>query len=99
LVKKQLATNDLSWVGNAAYLIGLHGSVEDQKVLEARLKRWQEEWGNRVAEADAQRQGRIERELVYALIHAKSWKLSPERVRELQLGCITQMCKESNPIR
>jgi len=99
LVKKQLATNDLSWVGNAAYLIGLHGSVEDQKVLEARLKRWQEEWGNRVAEANEQQQGRIERELVYALIHAKSWKLSPERVRELQLGCITQMCKESNPIR
>jgi hypothetical protein len=99
LVKKQLATDDLSWASNAAYLIGLHGSAEDQKVLEARLKRWQEEWGNRVAEADAQNQGRIERELVWALIHGKSWKLSPERVKELQMGCITQMCKQSNPVK
>jgi hypothetical protein len=99
LVKKLLATDDLAAVSNAAYLIGLHGSADDQKVLEARLKRWQEEWGNRVAEADAQHQGRIEQELVWALIHGKSWKLSPERVRELQLGCITQMCKQSNPIK
>jgi len=96
LVKKRLATDDLSWAGTAAYLIGLHGSADDKQVLEARLKRWQEEWGNRVAEADAQQQGRIERELIWALIHSKSWKLSPERVRELQLGCITQMCKQSN---
>ena len=99
LVKKLLATDDLSWAGTAAYLIGLHGSPDDQKLLEARLKRWQEQWGNRVAEADAQNQGRIERELIWALTHAKSWKLSPERVRELQLGCVTQMCKQSNPIK
>jgi len=99
LVKKRLATDDLSWAGTAAYLIGLHGSADDKQVLEARLKRWQEEWGNRVAEADAQHQGRIERELISALIRGNSWKLSPERVRELQLGCITQMCKQSNPIK
>lgn len=99
LVKKLLATDDRSWAGNAAYLIGLHGSADDRDVLEARLKRWQEEWGNRVAEADEQQQGRIERELIWALIHGKSWKLPPERLRELQMGCITQMCKQSNPVR
>lgn len=99
LVKKLLATDDRAAASLAAYLIGLHGSADDEQVLEARLKRWYEEWGNRVAEADAQHQGRIERELIYALIHGKSWKLSPERVRELQMGCITQLCKQSNPIR
>jgi hypothetical protein len=99
LVKKLLATDDLAPASTAAYLIGLHGSPDDQKVLEARLKRWQEEWGNRVAEADEQHQGRIERELVWALTHGKSWKLSPERLRELQMGCITQMCKQSNSIQ
>ena len=98
-MKKRLATDDLSAAGTAAYLIGLHGSAADQKVLEARLKRFYDEWGNRVAQADAQNQGRIEGELVWALTHAKSWKLSPERVKELQLGCITQMCKQSNPIK
>jgi len=52
-----------------------------------------------VAEADEQHQGRIERELIWAVTHGKAWKLSPERLRELQMGCITQMCKQSNPIR
>jgi hypothetical protein len=99
LVKKLLATDDRTWVGSAAYLMGLHGSADDKEVLEARLKRWQEEWKNRVAEADDQQQGRIETELVWALIHGNSWKLPPERLRELQMGCITQMCKQSNPIR
>ena len=99
LVKKLLVTDDRSWASNAAYLIGLHGSADDKQVLEARLKRWQEEWGNRVVEADDQQQGRIERELIWALIHGKSWKLPPERLRELQMGCITQLCKQSNPIR
>jgi len=99
LVKKLLATDDPAAASTAAYLIGLHGSADDKQVLEARIKRWYEEWGNRVAEADAQHQGRIESELVYALMKGKSWKLSPERLRELQMGCITQMCKQSNPIR
>lgn len=99
LVKKLLMTDDRSIASNAAYLIGLHGSVDDKEVLEARLKRWREQWGNRVVEADEQQQGRIERELVWALIHGKAWKLPPERLRELQMGCITQMCKQSNLIR
>ena len=99
LVKRLLATDDRSWASNAAYLIGLHGSADDKEVLEARLKRWQDEWRNRVVEADDQQQGRIERELIWALIHGNSWKLPPERQRELQLGCITQMCQHSNPIR
>jgi hypothetical protein len=98
LVKKLLETDDRSAASHAAYLIGQHGSAADQQVLEARLKRWQEEWRNRVAEADEQHQGRIERELIWALIHGKSWKLSPERQRELQMGCLTQLCKQSNPI-
>jgi hypothetical protein len=99
LVKKLLATDDRSYASTAAYLIGLHGSADDKEVLEARLKRWQEEWGNRVVEADDQQQGRIERELVWALTHGNAWKLSPERLRELQMGCITQMCKRSNPVQ
>ena len=99
LLKKLLATDDRSWASNAAYLIGLHGSADDKEVLEARLKRWQEEWRNRLVEAEDQQQGRIERELIWALTHGKSWKLPPERLRELQMGCITQMCKQSNPIQ
>ena len=99
LLKKLMDTDDAPMASHAAYLIGVHGSAGDEKLLEARLKRWQEQWRDRVAEADAQQQGQIERELIYALIHGKAWELSPERVRELQLSCLTKMCKENNIVR
>jgi hypothetical protein len=99
VVKKLLETDDVRAASEAAYLIGLHGVAGDEQVLEARLKRWREQWRDRVLEADAQQQGQIERELIYALINGKAWKLPAERVRELQTSCITQLCKQSNPVR
>ena len=99
LVKKYLETDDPPLASYAAYVIGLHGGTSDREVLEARLKRWREDWGNRVAQADAEQQGRIERELIDALVRGKAWKLSDQRVRELTTGCVTQLCKQSNQVR
>lgn len=99
LLKKIVETDDPPMASHAAYLIGKHGSPGDEKLLEARLKRWQEQWRDRILEADAQHQGQIERELIYALINGKSWKLTSERVRELQASCATQLCKQSNLVR
>ena len=99
LLKKIVQTDDPPMASHAAYLIGKHGSPGDEKLLEARLKRWQEQWRDRILEADAQRQGQIERELIYALINGKSWKLTPERVRELQTSCATQLCRQSNLVQ
>jgi hypothetical protein len=98
LLKKLLETDDAVMASHAAYLIGVHGSAGDEKLLEARLKRWQEQWRDRVAEADAQHAGQIEREIVYALVNGKAWKLSAERMRELRASCLTQMCRQSNPV-
>jgi hypothetical protein len=95
LLKKLLETEDAAHASHAAYLIGRQGSAGDEQVLEARLKRWREQWGNRLAEAEAQSQGQVERELIDALIRGKSWKLPAERVRELQQSCITKICKDS----
>jgi len=86
-------------MSHAAYLIGQHGFPGDEKVLEARLERWRADWRERVAQADLQQQGQIEREIIYALINGKSWKLPPERVQELRTSCITKMCKDSNLVR
>jgi len=97
VLKKLLETDDAMQASTAAYLIGREGAAGDERVLEARLKRWREQWVNRIAEADAQAQGQIERELISALIHGKSWKLPAERVTELQQSCITKMCKDSFP--
>ena len=99
IVKRVLETDDAAAASHAAYLIGLHGFAGDEQLLEARLTRWREEWRDRLVEADAQGQGRIERELIYALINGKAWKLPPDRVRELQASCITQLCKQSNLVR
>jgi len=99
LLKKIVQTDDPRLASLAAYLIGKHGSPGDQKLLEARLERWHEQWRDRSLEADAQHQGQIERELIYALINGKSWKLTPERVRELQTSCTTQLCKQSNLVQ
>ncbi len=93
-----MESDNAAIASHAAYLIGVHGSAGDEKVLEARLKRWQDQWRYRVAEADAQLQGQIERELIYALVNGKSWKLSPERVRELRRSCLTKMCKQNNVV-
>jgi len=98
LLKKLMETEDPVLASHAAYLIGVHGSAGDEKLLEARLKRWREQWRDRVAEADAKQQGQIERELIDALVSGKSWKLPPERVRELRASCLTKMCKQNNVV-
>lgn len=101
ILKKLLESDDYSHASHAAYLIGRQGTAGDERVLESRLKRWREEWRDRVAEADAQNQGQIERELIWALINGQSWKfsLSPERVQELRMSCITNVCKQSNLVQ
>jgi hypothetical protein len=96
LLKKLLETDEATLASHVAYLIGKHGFAGDDKILEARLTRWREQWRGHIADADAQLQGQIERELIYALINGKSWKLPADRVRELQASCLTQLCKQSN---
>ena len=99
LLRKRLESDTPQIASTTAYLVSLHGPESDQKVLEARLERWRKEWANRIVEAETNLQGTVERELVYGLIHAKSWKLSPERVKELQQSCITKYCRENFPGR
>ena len=96
ILKKLLETDDRVHVSHAAYLIGREGAAGDERVLEARLKRWREEWRERAAEAEAQHQGIVERDLIYALINGKSWKLPVEQIEALKKSCITKLCKESN---
>jgi hypothetical protein len=95
LLRKRLESDEPQVVSTAAYLMSLHGPAKDQKVIEARLERWQKEWRHRPAEADASLQGIAERELIMALGQAKSWKLAPEEVKELQQQCVTRICRQN----
>lgn len=99
LLRKRLESDEHEIASMAAYLISLHGAPDDQKVLEQRLQRWQRDWGTRLVEADSNLQGRIESELISALIRGKSWKLPPEKARELQQRCLTKICKQNQRVQ
>jgi len=99
LLRKRLESDEQEIASMAAYLISLHGAPDDQKVLAQRLQRWQRDWGSRIVEADSNLQGRIESELISALIRGKSWKLPTEKARELQQRCLTKICKQNQRVQ
>ena len=99
LLRQRLESDVQETASTAAYLISQHGSTADQKVLELRLARWHKEWDQRIAEADAKYQGRVESELIGALVRGKAWKVSPDRAKELQRSCLTMICKQNNRVQ
>lgn len=95
LLKERLEKSEPAAASHAAYLLGLHGGPGDELVLQRRLERFRKEWKDRVTEADSTFQGRIERELLWALLNGKAWKLPPERMSELKQSCVTTLCRQS----
>ena len=55
--------------------------------------------GGSRGQVDAEQQGQVERERIYALVNSKAWKVSDQRVQELKTSCVTQLCKRSNPVQ
>jgi hypothetical protein len=97
ILRKRVESDQPEVASTTAYLMAKYGDAADRKILEARLERWRKEWGSRQLEADANQQGRIERELVTGLNRAKDGRIAPERVKELQQSCVTKMCKQQFP--
>jgi hypothetical protein len=95
VLRKRLESDEPRAVSTSAWLMSKYGPAGDQQVIEARLERWRKEWGNRAAEAQINLQGAAEREMVTALLRARSWKASPERAKELEQNCITEFCRQN----
>lgn len=95
LLKRRLESDEPYTASHAAYLIGVLGKSDDEAVLAARLERWRREWEDRPVEADANMQGSVERELIYALLTGKAWKLTAEHAKELKQSCVTNLCRKS----
>jgi hypothetical protein len=95
VLRKRLESDDPRAVSTTAWLMSKYGPAGDQQAIEARLERWRKEWGSRGAEAQTNLQGTAEREMVTALIRAKSWKASPERAKELEQSCVTELCRQN----
>src|SRR5258706_107867 len=95
VLRKRLESDDPRAVSTTAWLMSKYGPAGDQQAIEARLERWRKDWGSRAAEAQTNLQGTAEREMVTALIRAKSWKASPERAKELEQRCVTELCRQN----
>ena len=95
VLRKRLESDDPRAVSTTAWLMSKYGPAGDQQAIEARLERWRKDWGSRAAEAQTNLQGTAEREMVTALIRAKSWKASPERAKELEQSCVTELCRQN----
>jgi hypothetical protein len=95
VLRKRLENDEPRAVSTSAWLMAKYGPASDQQVIEARLERWRKEWASRAAEAQANLQGTAEREMVEALMRAKSWKASTEQVKELEQGCVTDFCRQN----
>ena len=97
ILRKRVESDQPEVASTTAYVMAKYGNAGDRKVLEARLERWRKEWSARQLEADSNQQGRIESELVSGLNRAKDGRIPPERWKELQQRCITQICKQQFP--
>jgi len=95
VLRKRLESDEPRAVSTTAWLMSKYGPAGDQQAIEARLERWRKDWGSRAAEAQTNLQGTAEREMVTALIRAKSWKASPERAKELEQSCVTELCRQN----
>jgi hypothetical protein len=105
LLRKRLEGEDPQAVSAAAYVMSQHGPAEDRRLIEARLDRWVKEWGKRGAELDAAGtdpniiQSMVQVNLIESLALGKAWKLPEEKIKQLKLGCVTQVCREHYQIR
>jgi hypothetical protein len=95
LLNKRVESDEPQVASTAAYLLSLYGSAEERKLIERRLTRWRNDWSDRAIEADGNLQGILERELIMALTRAKSWKLPPEEIEQLQRSCVTKLCRQN----
>ena len=95
VLRKRLESDEPRAVSTSAWLMSKYGPAGDQQVIETRLERWRKDWGIRAAEAQTNLQGTAEREMVMALLSAKSWKASPERAKEFEQSCITELCRQN----
>ena len=80
----------VSW---SAYQLSEHGTVQDQSLIRARLDRWRERSPSQGKRLDPE-QGRLEGDLVLALIHAKAWRIEKAEANRLKESCVTEECRD-----
>src|SRR5438552_2506850 len=76
--------------GEAAFRLSQHGPAEDQDILRQRLDHWRCQW---LGKDVPQTEGKLEVELVQAVIGGKEWQMSDAEASALRESCISPLCK------
>ena len=89
-LRVRLATGPPEQACTAAFEMSQNGPAEDQDILRQRLDRWRTQWsGKDVPEAE----GKLESELVQAVIEGKEWKLAETPAGMLRESCLSSICR------
>jgi hypothetical protein len=76
--------------GMAAFEMSQNGPAEDQDILRQRLDGWRTQWSGKEIPAE---EGKLEGELVQALILGKEWQMPETRAAALRESCISPVCR------
>jgi hypothetical protein len=89
-LRKRLATGPPEQAGMAAFEMSQNGPAEDQDILRERLSRWRTQWsGKDIPDAE----GKLESELVQAVIQGKEWKMPEAPASTLRESCLSSVCR------
>jgi hypothetical protein len=89
-LRVRLATGPPEQAGMAAFEMSQNGPAEDQYLLRQRLDRWRIQWsGKEIPEAE----GKLEGELVQAVIQGKEWNMPETRAGALRESCVSSICR------
>src|SRR5271155_4873538 len=89
-LRMRLATGPPEQAGMAAFEMSQNGPAEDRDILRQRLDRWRMQWsGKDIPEAE----GKLEGELVRAVILGKEWQMPETPASALRESCLSSVCR------
>jgi hypothetical protein len=89
-LRVRLATGPPEQAGMAAFEMSQNGPAEDQDILRQRLDRWRTQWsGKDIPDAE----GKLEGELVQAVILGKEWQMPDTPASALRESCLSSVCR------
>jgi hypothetical protein len=89
-LRERLEIGSAEQAGMAAFEMSQHGPAEDQDILRERLNRWRTRWSGKEIPKE---EGKLEGELVEAVILGKEWQMPDTPAAALRESCISSACR------
>jgi hypothetical protein len=88
-LRVRLASGPPGQAGMAAFEMSQNGPAEDQDLLRQRLDRWRAQWSGKDIPPE---EGKLESELVEAVIQGKEWQMPEIPADALRESCLSSVC-------